>query len=118
MQTKPIIIGSMTAIEVISNEVIVKNEQDVLDVMLIVSSDHLILHECNFNKDFFDLNTRIAGEILQKFTNYHVKLAIIGDYEKFKSKSLKDFIYESNKNGEYIFVKSIEDVIKIWQRGR
>ncbi len=44
--------------------------------------------------DFFDLSTRLAGEILQKFINYHVKIAIIGDFSIYTSKSLKDFIYE------------------------
>lgn len=29
----------------------------------------------------------IAGEILQKLTNYSVKLAIIGNFDKYKSKS-------------------------------
>jgi len=116
MRTKPIVIGKITAVEVISNEVIVRSEQDALDLMATVSSDRIILHEHNFEKDFFDLSTRIAGEVLQKFTNYHVKLAIIGDFRKFPSKSLKDFIYESNKNGQYLFVDSIEEVIKIWGR--
>ena len=118
MQTKSINIGSITAVEVISSEVIVKNDQDALNLMSAVSSDYIILHEYNFRKDFFDLSTRIAGEVLQKLTNYHVKLAIIGDYEKFQSKSFKDFIYESNKIGEHIFVKSIEEVIVIWKRSQ
>ena len=118
MQTKPITIGTITAAEIISNEVIIKNDQDVLDVISLISSDYIILHEYNFNKSFFDLSTRIAGDILQKFTNYHVRLAIIGDFQKFKSQSLKDFIYESNKNGDYIFVESIGEVIKIWLRGQ
>jgi len=30
--------------------------------------------------DFFDLSTGLAGEILQKFVNYHVKIAIVGDF--------------------------------------
>ena len=114
MEIKQIIIGNITANEIISEEVIIKNEQDALNVMSAVSSNHIILYEYNFEKGFFDLSTRIAGEILQKFTNYHIKLAIIGDFGKFQSKSLKDFIYESNKHGDYLFVSSIEDILEIW----
>ena len=44
----------------------------------------------------------MAGEILQKFSNYRMKLAIIGEFEKYKSKSLKAFITESNR-GNLIF---------------
>jgi hypothetical protein len=118
MRTNPIVIGAITAVEIMSDEALIKNEQDALDIMALASSDYIILHEHNFNKDFFDLSTRFAGEILQKFTNYHVSLAIIGNFEKFKSKSLKDFIYESNKVGKHIFVRSIEETIKIWQRNK
>ena len=116
METKSIIIGAITAVKIISKEIIIDNEQNALDVMASTSSDHIILYEHNFTKSFFDLSTHIAGEILQKFTNYNVKLAILGDFEKYKSKSLHDFIYESNKNGDYLFVKSMEEVRKIWQR--
>ena len=118
MQTKAISIGAINAVEVMSDEVIMRSGEDALDMMAAASSHHLILHKGNFPKEFFDLSTRIAGEILQKFANYQVKLAIIGDFDKFKSKTLKDFIYESNKNGDYLFVPSIEEVKNIWGRTR
>jgi ABC-type branched-subunit amino acid transport system substrate-binding protein len=72
-------------------------------------SRKIIIHEKNIIADFFDLKTKIAGDILQKFVNYQVQLAIIGDFSKFTSKSLKDFIYESNKQGRIFFVNSLED---------
>lgn len=115
MTFKPIAIGNTIADEVVAEGIVIRNTQDALDLMASASSDHLILHEHHFEKDFFDLSTRIAGEVLQKFTNYHVKLAIIGDFGKFESKSLKDFIYESNKRGDYLFVGSLEDVKRIWE---
>lgn len=114
MKIKLINNGNISISEIISEKAIIKNEQDALDVMANVSTDHIVLHEYNFEKDFFDLSTRIAGEILQKFTNYRIKLAIIGDFVKYQSKSLKDFIYESNKHGDYLFVSSMDEVIKIW----
>jgi len=61
------------------------------------------------NPDFFDLKTGFAGEILQKFSNYKVKLAIIGDFSSFTSKSLRDFILESNKHGHINFVSTIDE---------
>lgn len=115
MNTKSIVIGNRKVIEIISDEVIIKNTQDALDLMANTSSDHIILHEYNFEKDFFDLSTQIAGEILQKFTNYYVRLAIIGDFDRYKSKALKDFIFESNKNRDYLFVQSMDEVVRLWQ---
>jgi len=43
------------------------------------------------------------GEVLQKFVNYQTKVAIYGDYTKYTSKPIKDFMYESNK-GYNIFL--------------
>jgi hypothetical protein len=37
----------------------------------------LLLDESNLSPDFFDLRTGFAGEVLQKFTNYRVRLALV-----------------------------------------
>ena len=113
MHTNTITLGNKKITGIISSKILIKSTQDALDLMANTSTDYIILYEHNFEKEFFDLSTYIAGEILQKFTNYHIKLAIIGDFPKYKSKSLKDFIYESNKNREYLFVSSIEEVKRI-----
>ena len=57
---------------------------------------------------FFALSTCLAGEILQKFINYGVGLAIYGDFSKYTSKPLKDFIYESNKGKDFYFQPDVQ----------
>lgn len=37
----------------------------------------LLLDEKQLGEKFFDLRTGLAGEVLQKFTNYRVRLAIV-----------------------------------------
>ena len=59
-------------------------------------------------EDFFILSSGLAGDILQKFINYEGRIAIYGDYSHYTSKSLRDFIYESNK-GKHVFFVSTED---------
>jgi len=54
--------------------------------------------------DFFILSSGLASEVLQKFVNYHTKLAIVGDYLQYTSKPLHDFIYESNNGRDVFFV--------------
>ena len=67
-------------------------------------------------EDFFVLSTGIAGEILQKFINYHVKAAMFGDYSRYTSKPLRDFIYESNNGKDFFFTASKkEDVERLAQ---
>ncbi len=55
---------------------------------------------------FLDLSTRIAGEVIQKFTNYRMRLAFVGDIAARveASRSLRDFVYESNKGGQVWFL--------------
>ena len=105
--------GSAIA-EVISNKFIINEVQDALDLMAdcgYQGADKIILHEKNIIPDFFILKTGIAGEILQKFSNYRVQLAIVGDFSKYSGKSLRDFIFESNKSGRIFFVNSLEEAI-------
>ena len=52
-----------------------------------------------------------ALEILQKYTNYIMKIAIVGDFEIYNSKSLKDFIFESNKGSQVFFVHEEKEAI-------
>ena len=62
---------------------------------------------------FFDLKSGIAGERLQKFSTYRIRLAIVGDFSKYTSKSLNDYIFESNK-GRYInFLSTCSEAIII-----
>ena len=63
-------------------------------------------------EDFFVLSTGVAGEILQKFINYHVKAAIYGDYSRYTSKPLRDFIYESNNGKDVFFTASKEEAVE------
>jgi hypothetical protein len=102
--------------EVISEVVIIDKIEDGLDLLgnlYYQGFDKIVIHENNITPDFFDLKTGIAGEILQKFSNYRVRLAIVGDFSKYTSKSLNDFIYESNKGRHINFVTSTTEAIKI-----
>jgi hypothetical protein len=98
-----------------SPDILINEPQDALDLMATI----MHLHDCNkiviseslITKSFFDLKTGIAGEILQKFSNYQTKLAIIGDFSIYNSKSLKDFIFESNKGSQVLFLSNEEEAI-------
>lgn len=98
--------------EIKSDNIEIKNAQDALEIFvncIYQGAEKIIIHEKNIIPDLFDLKTGIAGDVFQKCSNYRVQLAIVGDYSKFSSKSLKDFIYESNKHGQINFVSSIEE---------
>ncbi len=43
---------------------------------------------------------------MQKFVNYRVKIAFVGDFSSYPSKSLRDFLYESNSGNDVFFVSN------------
>jgi len=106
-----------TEIAVVKSDcVCISDVQSALDFMMSVNyetgSHSIIINKELLIEDFFILSTMIAGEILQKFINYQFKLAIVGDFSGYNSKSLRDFIYESNKGNAIFFVSSLEDAIE------
>lgn len=62
--------------------------------------------------DFLDLKTRIAGEVIQKFVNYQVGLAILGDISAWAdtSKPLRDFVYETNRGRSLWFIRDLAEL--------
>lgn len=101
--------------EVLPSPKLILNAQDGLDLLgnlYYMDFDRIIIHEGSLTPDFFDLKNGMAGEILQKFSNYRVKLAIVGDFLSYPSQSLKDFMNESNRQGHVVFVKTIEEALK------
>jgi hypothetical protein len=93
---------------------VISEVQDMLDLIGDAGfngCDRLILNEEILHPDFFRLHTGFAGEILQKFSTYSFKLAIIGDFSKYKSKNLQDFIRESNKGNRIYFVEDLASAL-------
>lgn len=106
--------NSNSIAELIDEKFLISKPQDVLDIfgeLIGTDCERIIIHEKNLHADFFDLKTRLAGEVLQKFSNYRVKLAIVGDFSKYNSKSLQDFIFESNKSDFVFFANNLESAI-------
>jgi len=101
--------------EIISDEMLIQSAEDGLDLLGNIyyqGFDKVAIYERNITPEFFDLKNKLAGEILQKFSNYRVRLAIIGDFDKFESKSVKDFIFESNKTKHINFVGNLAEALE------
>ena len=109
----------LTFLEIRSEEQFINNVQDVLDLFGELYGqyyDGIILYERNITPDFFDLQTKLAGEILQKFSNYRIRLVIVGDWSKYTSRSLEAFICESNKGKTVNFSSSPTEALKLLSR--
>jgi len=74
--------------------------------------DKVILYQHQLFETFFDLSSGAAGEILQKFSNYRVRLALVGSFTAAASSSLRDFIKESNHYGHINFCENLEEALE------
>lgn len=109
-------LNNLKIAELISEEIIIKSVEDGLQLLgnlYYQGFDKIIIYKQNITPAFFDLKTKIPGELLQKFTQYKMPLAIVGNFTKYESKSLNDFIYETNKGRQINFVRTLPEAIKI-----
>ncbi|EEN82119.1 DUF4180 domain-containing protein [Porphyromonas endodontalis] len=114
MEIKTHNIDNTKVAEIITDKVILRSTEDGLELLgnlYYQGFDKIIIHEKNITPEFFDLRTKIAGEILQKFAQYQMPLIIVGDFSKYKSKSLNDFIFESNKSQQINFIKDLSNIL-------
>ena len=67
----------------------------------------LVIPAERLGDEFFHLRTGIAGEVVQKIIQYHLRLAIVGDISRYvdESTALRDFVRESNRGNQFCFVK-------------
>lgn len=114
MTIKTHLLGETAIAEVTSDEIIIATADDGLDLLgnlYYQGFDRVVLYEQNISPEFFDLKTKMAGEILQKFSNYRVRLSIVGAFA-YPGNSLRDFIWESNQGRLVNFVPTLADALE------
>ncbi len=113
MQTK--IVNDIAIVK--SEEIVIKDVQSAIDFVMTIkyetNCNKIVLNKEAIVEEFFILSTGLAGEILQKFINYQVKFAVCGDYSKYTSKPLRDFIYESNNGRDIFFTENEDEAIRM-----
>ena len=99
-----------------SDSRVITDTQSALDLLMSVKyetgAERIVLPKELICEEFFILSTGIAGDILQKFINYHMKVAVYGDYSHYTSKPLRDFIYESNQGRDIFFTATREEALQ------
>lgn len=105
-----------------SDEPVITDAQSAIDLLMSaqydVGSKNIVIPKQLIVEDFFVLSTGLAGEILQKYVNYGGRMAIYGDYSRYTSKPLKDFMYESNKGRDFFFVSTKDEAVAALAKSR
>ncbi|MET0530453.1 MAG: DUF4180 domain-containing protein [Microvirga sp.] len=105
----------MSAFTLPADGPVIASEADATDFIgeaMFSGADLLVIPVSRLAPEFFRLSTGLAGAILQKCTNYHLRVAIVGDISAFTEKSppLKDFVRESNRHGEVRFIATMAEL--------
>jgi hypothetical protein len=90
-------------------------ERDAIDLIGAAGGDGatmVVIPAERLDDAFFRLSTRTAGEFLQKFVNYGMRIAILGDISPHleESRALRAFVSESNRGNHIWFATTIEDL--------
>ena len=88
--------------------------QDGLDLIgaAFSQADVVAVPAARFDDAFFQLGTGLAGEIMQKFVNYHVRLVVVGDLSRHleRSAALRALVHESNRGRHIWFVDDLDEL--------
>jgi pyruvate/2-oxoacid:ferredoxin oxidoreductase alpha subunit len=95
----------------------IASTQDALDVIgsAFSRADVVAVPVGRFDDRFFTLRTGLAGEIMQKFVNYRIRLAVVGDLSArmAASTALRDMVAESNRGTQIWFVADLDELDKL-----
>ena len=88
--------------------------QDALDLIGATygRADVVAVPAHRLDERFFTLRSGVAGEIMQKFVNYRVRLAVVGDISAHvaASTALRDLVRESNQGRHVWFVADLDEL--------
>ncbi|MDL2206821.1 DUF4180 domain-containing protein [Eubacteriales bacterium OttesenSCG-928-N13] len=105
-------------VEILSGNPPIETEQQGMDLISLCFeqqvNDILIPNEC-ISDAFITLSTRLAGTILQKTVNYHIRVAAVIDEARFNPR-FAEFAMESNKANEFRVFQSRDQAAE-WLAG-
>lgn len=85
---------------------------DFLGAALSADAEWIALPLARLGPDFLRLGTRIAGGVVQKFVNYRIGFAVVGDLsaQLAASEALRDFVREANRGSTTWFVADLHEL--------
>ncbi|MGI1658306.1 MAG: DUF4180 domain-containing protein [Desulfitobacterium sp.] len=99
-------------LEIISNTTPLRSESDALELVALCGENDtnlLMIHYAALSEDFFELKTKVAGDILQKLMNYRIKAVAIIPSEIIQKGRFRELALEMNKGQHFRMVDSKEE---------
>ncbi len=95
-------------------KVFISSERDALDFAGFCGNNQaprILLDSENLSDDFFDLKTRLAGDVLQKFINYRIRLAVVIPSSKIGDGRFSEMVREANRGNDFRVFQDKEKAI-------
>lgn len=110
------VVGSKRILFVSTEGPLLAAERDVLDLIGATFGqeiDTVAVPASRLGADFFSLRSGLAGAVTQKFVNYQLRLAIVGDVSSHvrASDAFRDWVIESNRGRHLWFVADQAELI-------
>jgi PadR family transcriptional regulator, regulatory protein AphA len=104
MNTQMVVKNNLSYLDCVSDGRRIENENDALDLVAACGESHvdrLMLHADNLNADFYRLRTGLAGAVLQKFVNYHIRVAAVIPTELINQGRFYEMALEANRGSQF-----------------
>lgn len=73
--------------------------------------DRVVVHESIFDKDFFNLETKLTKNILHRFISCRVRLAIVGSNLRLSKPEFAEFIIDFSRHGQILIAQDEKEAI-------
>ena len=104
MNYKVVNFGLQKYIQCIPGETSLANERDAVDLVAACGENgthRLMVFAENLSADFYRLNSGVAGNILLKFSNYHIRVAAVLTPELVNQGRFREVVIETNRGNQF-----------------
>ncbi len=95
-------------------EMKISSEADALELIGFCgenNTDRLLIQAENLSADFYDLHSRLAGDILLKMSNYKIRLAAVIPSEKIGEGKFHEMVLETNRGRDFRVFNTREEAV-------
>ena len=106
--------GEITYLECPAESLRIASEREALDVVALCgehSTERLLLDGDCLHPDFFELKTGLAGAVLLKLSNYHIRTAVVLPPERIGSGRFAEFVQETNTGNQFRVFSSVAEAV-------
>ncbi len=96
--------NSIAYLECLPGAVCLGSEREALDLVAACmenGTNRLLLHASNLADDFYHLRTGLAGQILQKFSQYRIQSAAVLTPELVNQGRFREMVLEANRGQQF-----------------